>query len=67
MTWDVEFTDEFEAWWNSLDEEQQVSADSSVRLLEALGPTLKFPHSSGINDEHLAQLRREGLIDGKEV
>jgi hypothetical protein len=124
MAWDVEFTDEFEIWWNSLGEEEQVSVDATVRLLEALGPNLKFPHSSGINgskhgqmrelrtqhggrplrtlyafdprrtailliggdktgdhrwyetfvpvadrlyDEHLAQLRKEGLIDGKKV
>lgn len=124
MAWEVEFTDEFEAWWNLLSEEEQVSVDASVRLLETLGPNLKFPHCSGINgsrhghmrelrtqhsgrplrtlyafdprrmailliggdktgddrwyeiyvpvadklyDAHLDQLRKEGLIDGKEV
>ncbi len=23
MDWEVEYTDEFEAWWNSLDEDEQ--------------------------------------------
>ena len=42
--WDVEFTDEFELWWNELDEEEQVSIAASVRLLEELGPALPRPH-----------------------
>ena len=25
MMWEVEFTDEFEEWWNSLDEDEQES------------------------------------------
>jgi len=60
MTWDVEFTDEFEEWWDSLTAEEQVSVDASVRLLEAVGPRLPFPHSSGINGSrhsHMRELR----------
>src|ERR671924_46316 len=48
MTWDVEFTDEFGVWWNGLSEPEQESIDASVRLLEARGPNLPFPYSSGI-------------------
>ena len=40
----VEFTTEFEAWWNGLDEEEQDSIDYSVRLLEERGPALRRPH-----------------------
>jgi len=33
VEWDVEFTDEFEAWWNDLTEEQQVRVNAVVMLL----------------------------------
>ncbi len=62
MSWDVEYTDEFGAWWDRLTEEEQISLDASVRLLEALGPTLKYPHSSGINGSkhgHMRELRTQ--------
>jgi len=60
MTWDVEFTVEFEQWWNTLSEDEQVSIDAAVRLLEARGPNLGFPHSSGIESSkhsHMRELR----------
>ena len=37
MAYEVEFTAEFESWWNSLDEDEQESVDFSVRLLEERG------------------------------
>ena len=46
--WEVEYTDEFGAWWQGLSEAEQVSVDASVRLLEARGPNLGYPHSSGV-------------------
>ena len=60
--WEVEFTDEFEAWWRTLPEEEQVSLDASVRLLEIFGPALSFPHSSGIcgsRHSHMRELRTQ--------
>jgi len=60
MTWEIEYTNEFGEWWNSLSSDEQVSLDASVRLLESLGPNLKFPHSSGIQGSkhgHLRELR----------
>jgi len=62
MTWNVEYTDEFEAWWKRLSEEEQISIDASVRLLEARGPNLNFPHSSGIQGSrhtHMRELRTQ--------
>ncbi|NKC14386.1 MAG: addiction module toxin RelE [Gammaproteobacteria bacterium] len=62
MTWEVEYTDEFEAWWSSLTEAEQVSVAASVGLLEARGPQLPFPHSSGINGSkhsHMRELRTQ--------
>jgi hypothetical protein len=45
MAWDVEFTDEFDAWWNSLDEAEQEDVAVSVRLLRERGPILSRPMS----------------------
>jgi hypothetical protein len=62
MHWEVEYTDEFEAWWNGLSEAEQESLDASVRLLEERGPSLGFPHSSGINGSrhgHMRELRTQ--------
>ncbi|NJK44871.1 MAG: addiction module toxin RelE [Pleurocapsa sp. SU_196_0] len=58
--WDVEYTDEFGAWWDEATEAEQESIAVSVGLLEAKGPHLGFPHSSGINGsrhEHMRELR----------
>ncbi|MHB1633238.1 MAG: type II toxin-antitoxin system RelE/ParE family toxin [Acidithiobacillus sp.] len=62
MTWDVEYTDEFGAWWVDLSEGEQESLAASVRLLEERGPMLGFPHSSGINGSkhsHMRELRTQ--------
>ena len=57
MSWDVEFTDELGAWWETLDEREQESIDASVQLLEARGPQLGYPQSSGIAQSRHAHMR----------
>jgi hypothetical protein len=60
VEWGVEYTDEFEDWWASLDEDEQESVASCVLLLEARGPMLGFPFSSGIEKSkhsHMRELR----------
>ncbi len=52
MSWDVEFTSDFERWWDDLDETEQGKLDAAVRLLEELGPDLPFPVSSAVNSRH---------------
>ena len=62
MTWLVEYTDEFEGWWQTLNDDEQVSLAASVSLLEKLGASLPFPHSSGINQSrhgHMRELRTQ--------
>ncbi|WP_045213925.1 type II toxin-antitoxin system RelE/ParE family toxin [Desulfonatronovibrio magnus] len=62
MVWEVEYTDEFGAWWDKLSEEEQISVDASVRLLEKCGPTLGYPHSSKISNSrhnHMRELRTQ--------
>lgn len=48
MVWSVEYTDEFEAWWRTLTETQQIDVAAYVDRLEARGPNLPFPYSSAI-------------------
>lgn len=48
MAWQVEYTDEFETWWNGLTEEEQIELDAKVHLLEQHGPVLPRPHSDVI-------------------
>lgn len=60
MEWGVEYTDEFENWWDSLDEDEQESVASCVLLLEKRGPMLGYPFSSGIEESkhsHMRELR----------
>lgn len=60
MPWEVEYTDEFGAWWDTLTEDEQVRITAAVGLLEARGPNLPFPHSSAIGGSrhgHMRELR----------
>lgn len=62
MKWEVEYTDEFGQWWAELSEQEQISVAASVQLLEERGPSLGFPHSSGINGSkhsHMRELRTQ--------
>lgn len=57
MKWEVEYTDEFEAWWIGLTEEGQEDVAASVELLEEMGPRLPYPHSSGIQGSRHSAMR----------
>ncbi len=60
MAWEVEVTDEFQSWWNDLDEAERESVAASEGLLQEKGPTLPFPHSSevkGSRHGHMRELR----------
>ena len=60
MSWNVEYTDEYGAWWNLLTEEGQDDIEACVNLLIDQGPNLRFPFSSGIKNSkhsHMRELR----------
>src|SRR5947207_15054187 len=46
--WNVEYTDEFEKWWETLSEDEQIILAAKVELLQNHGPTLPRPHSDVI-------------------
>lgn len=60
MAWDVEYTNQLENWWYTLDEQAQDSIDMVVGLLEEKGPSLPYPYSSAISTSrhpHMRELR----------
>ena len=57
MSWEVEYTDEFEEWWEALDADEQDSVAMVVGLLETRGPQLSFPYSSGIQNSRHSGMR----------
>jgi len=57
VAWEVEFTDEFQDWWNPLSEEQQDDVAHSVRHLIEFGPALGYPHSSKVGRSRYPQMR----------
>ena len=63
MAWDVEYTDDFLEWWNSISSREQVSVSKSVDRLIDKGGNLDFPHSSAIHSSghsHMRELRVSG-------
>ena len=60
MSWEIEYTDNFENWWQTLSGEQQDDLVSIVQLLQERGTQLPFPYSSGVNGSkhsHMRELR----------
>ncbi len=57
MAWDVEYAEEFQEWWDSLDEAEQDSVAVHVRLLQEKGPTLPAPYSSNIKGSRHGRMR----------
>ena len=45
MSWEVEASDEFKEWYESLREEERVSVAESVDMLEEYGPALGRPYA----------------------
>lgn len=55
--WEVEFTDEFDRWWNTLAEDEQESIAASVELLRALGPGLPRPHVDTVKGSKYSNMK----------
>jgi hypothetical protein len=57
MRWEIEYTDEFGKWWDTLTEEEQDSIAVSVGLLERLGPNLPRPHSDTVKGSKFPNMK----------
>lgn len=55
--WEVEYTDEFGAWWEGLALDEQESIAASVELLRQLGPNLPRPHADTIKGSRHANMK----------
>ena len=57
MACEVEFTDEFGAWWDGLTVGEQESVRAYVRLLAEFGVALKHPYCSGVTGSKYSHMR----------
>ncbi len=60
--WDVEYTDEFSEWWDTLTGRQQSAISSVVDMLIQYGVHLSYPYSSsvrGSRHSHMRELRAQ--------
>jgi hypothetical protein len=57
MAWEVEYTDEFGEWWETLTEDEQIDVDAYVQELEHRGPVLPFPYSSDVKGSKHGAMR----------
>ncbi len=55
--WEVEFTDRFETWWNSMSVDEQLHLAASVELLEEYGPGLGRPAVDTIASSRHANMK----------
>lgn len=55
--WEVEFTDEFERWWQAIEDDQRESLLASVNLLRQLGPLLGRPHADTVKGSRHANMK----------
>lgn len=55
--WNVEFTDEFEVWYQSLTFRQQDAIDRCVYLLEQRGPRLGRPYVDTVNGSRHSNMK----------
>ena len=64
MEWEVEYTDEFGEWWETLTEDQQVAITAYVQHLEQRGPNLPFPYCSGVEGSRHERMRELRVQSG---
>ncbi len=63
VPWDIEFTNEFDCWWNTLDVDEQERIRSAIEILEEAGPGLGRPlvdSLKGSRHAHMKELRPPG-------
>lgn len=57
VAWGVEYTDEFEQWWETLEEEEQEAIDAAVELLQERGPALGRPLADTVHQSRHANMK----------
>ncbi|NBD15600.1 MAG: addiction module toxin RelE [Cyanobacteria bacterium] len=62
--WDIEVTDAFEGWWETLTQQEQEDVTAYVELLQERGANLRYPYSSGIQGSKFSHLRELRIQSG---
>lgn len=62
--WEVEFTDEFGEWWDSLAELQQDAIDRAVGKLREMGPSLPRPLVDTVKQSRHANMKELRVQQG---
>ncbi len=60
--WEVEYTDEFGRWWDTLTEEEQDAVAVGVELIRQIGPGLPRPYADvlkGSKHSNMKELRTQ--------
>ena len=57
MAWEIETTDEYDAWFLDQDEDGQASIRLKVELLIEYGPHLPRPHADTLKGSNLSNLK----------
>lgn len=55
--WEVEYTDEFEVWWDQLSEDDQERTRAAVEILEEAGPALGRPLVDTLEGSRLLNMK----------
>jgi hypothetical protein len=61
--WEVEYTDEFEAWWNTLSEDEQAAIAVRVERLQEDGPLLRRPIVGEITGSRFDPQMKEIVVE----
>jgi hypothetical protein len=57
VEYEVEFTNEFEQWWDGLTEDEQDSVAARVELLERHGPNLGRPQADAVHSSRHSNMK----------
>ncbi|WP_426269264.1 type II toxin-antitoxin system RelE/ParE family toxin [Dyella kyungheensis] len=57
MTWAVEYMEEYEEWWCTLDEATQTEIMANILVLQEVGPQLKRPRADTLKASKHPNLR----------
>lgn len=63
-TWAVEWTPEFDQWWQALSRQEQADVGAAIEALRRKGPGLEFPLSSQIRSSRFGRMRELRIQHG---
>jgi len=57
MSWEIEYTDQFEEWWITLSGPEQTAIDKAVEALQRDGPSLGRPLADAVHRSRHANMK----------